>query len=203
VVGRASTWPHHPSRGLDSTGEHVKLQKAGLVGLAAALAAVGIAAPSIAGGNKFDSELSTRECKDMMGATLGTVVLDGPLKLWPPNHKFVAEPVTATDSSGGTESLVITPTVTDAVGGDGGSNHDPDTNAMGEDGTIVGADNGAGGVTAAVELRAERSGKGDGRTYVIAWTAMFDDKTCSSGDEGQTPFVIEVPHDMRGGADWK
>ncbi|MDP3710902.1 MAG: hypothetical protein Q8R60_00270 [Mycobacteriales bacterium] len=176
----------------------MKLQKAGLVGLAAALAAVGIAAPSIAGGNKYTAVSDSRDCGDG-----DTVVLNGPLKLWPPNHKFVDEPVTATDADGaGPVELTLMPDVQDASGGDGGSNHDPDFNATSEDGETLVA-TGDGSATAGLQLRAERSGKGDGRTYVINWTAMFDDKTCSSGDEGQTPFVIEVPHDMRGGADWK
>jgi hypothetical protein len=62
---------------------------------------------------------------------------------------------------------------------------------------------GTGSATAALQLRAERYGKGDGRTYTINWTAMFGQKKCSSSDSDQTPFVIEVPHDMGGGADWK
>jgi hypothetical protein len=175
----------------------VIVKKLGVVGVAAALAAVGIAAPSIAGGNKYASVTDSRDCGDG-----DTVALNGPLKLWPPNHKFVSEPVTATDADGaGATEIVLTPVVTDAAGGDGGSNHDPDTNAAGEDGTIVGSGDGA--ATAAMELRAERSGKGDGRTYTINWTAVFDDKECSSSDEDQDPFVVTVPHDMRGGADWK
>jgi hypothetical protein len=59
-----------------------------------------------------------------------------------------------------------------------------------------------------VALRAERSGKGEGRTYVLNWVAQFGDKSCSSStaddsDTNNDPFVITVPHDMRGGADWK
>lgn len=62
--------------------------------------------------------------------------------------------------------------------------------------------------TAGLQLRAERSGEGDGRTYTVAWKAVFDDKTCESSaaadsDPENDPFVITVPHDMRGGADWK
>jgi hypothetical protein len=168
----------------------VIIKKTGLVAMAGAVAAVGIAVPSIAGGNKFDAETSTRDCGDG-----DAVTLVGPLKLWPPNHKFVAEPVTATDADGsGPVTITITPVVTDATGGDGGSNHDPDTNASSEEGTIVGTGDGA--ATAAMELRAERSGRGEGRTYTINWLAQFDDKTC----EGE-PFIITVPHDMGGGND--
>lgn len=173
-------------------------KKAGLVGLTAVLAAVSLAAPGIAGGNKYASVTSTRDCGDG-----DTVALNGPLKLWPPNHKMVAEPVTATDSDGsGPVTITVTPQVDDAVGGDGGAQHDPDFTPTTPGGdTVVGT--GDGSATAGVELRAERSGKGDGRTYTLNWTAEFDDKTCSSSDSGQSPFVITVPHDMRGGADWK
>lgn len=179
------------------------VKKAGLLGLAAVVGALGIAAPGLAGGNKYDATTTTRACGDG-----DTVALQGPLKLWPPNHKMVDEPVTAKDADGaGQVELTLTPTVTDAVGGDGGSQHDPDFNASSSDGkTLVATGNGS--ATAALQLRAERSGKGEGRTYTVAWRAVFDDKTCESSaaadsDPENDPFVITVPHDMRGGADWK
>jgi hypothetical protein len=176
-------------------------KKAGLVGLAALVGALAAAAPSSAGGNKYSDSTVTRDCGDG-----DTVTLVGPLKLWPPNHKFVDEPVTATSGEpADSVTITITPTVTDAVGGDGGAQHDPDTNAS-DEGTIVGT--GTGSATAAVALRAERSGKGDGRTYILNWVAQFGEKSCSSSsaedsDVNNDPFVITVPHDMRGGADWK
>jgi hypothetical protein len=183
------------------------LKKLALVGLAGALAAVGIAAPSIAGGNKYDDVLSTRDCGDG-----DLVVLDGPLKLWPPNHKFVDEPVTATDGSSSktgddasnATTLTLTPTLSDASGGDGGSEHDPDWQlADGTTGDSFMAE-GDPSATAELQFRAERSGKGEGRTYTINWTATFDNgaRRCSSSDSGQSPFLVTVPHDMRGGADW-
>lgn len=173
--------------------------KAGLVGLAAALAAVGLAAPGLAGGNKYASVTDTRDCGNG-----DLVALNGPLTLWPPNHKFVDEPVTATDASGDTVTLTLTPALTDAVGGDGGLQHDPDwqlaDGTTGESFTASGTPS----ATAALQLRAERSGKGEGRTYTINWTATFDNgtKPCTSNDSGQAPFTITVPHDMRGGADF-
>lgn len=177
--------------------------KVGLVGLSAALVAVGFAAPGIAGGNKYSDSTTVRDCGDG-----DTVTLVGPLKLWPPNHKMVNEPITATDSDGaGAVTLTITPTVTDAAGGDGGAKHDPDFNASTTDGKSLVA-TGDGSATAGLQLRAERSGKGDGRTYLVNWVAEFDDKSCSSStaeddNVNNDPFVITVPHDMRGGADWK
>ena len=169
------------------------LKKASLVGLVGLVAAVGVAVPSFAGGNKYASVTDTRDCGNS-----NTVALNGPLKLWPPNHKFVAEPVTATDGSGDNVTLTITPTLTDAAGGDGGAQHNPDWQlADGSTGDSF-MSSGAGSATSELQLRAERSGKGEGRTYTINWTATFDNgsSTCSSTDSGQTPFVITVPHDM-------
>ncbi|HSE54908.1 MAG TPA: hypothetical protein VLB03_04205 [Nocardioidaceae bacterium] len=58
----------------------------------------------------------------------------------------------------------------------------------------------AGDPTAVVpfQLRSERSGKGEGRTYDITADATFDNglKECS------WTIQVVVPHDMRGGADW-
>lgn len=176
-------------------------KKVGLVGLAALVGALAAAVPGSAAGNKFADSTVTRDCGDG-----DTVTLVGPLKLWPPNHKFVDEPVTATSGDpADSVTITITPTVTDATGGDGGPQHDPDTNAS-DEGTIVGT--GTGAATAAVALRAERSGKGEGRTYVLNWVAQFAEKSCSSSsaqdsDPNNDPFVITVPHDMRGGAGWK
>ena len=164
----------------------MKLAKVGVVGVGIA-AAVSIAVPGFAGGNKYAAVEATRDCGD--GDVVNWV---GPIKLWPPNHKFVSETVTAV-AGDSTESVTLTlaPTVTDAVGGDGGPNHDPDYTP--EDPAATGT----GSASVDLNLRAERSGRGDGRTYTIDWVAEFSDKTCTSGDEGQTPFVVTVPHDMR------
>ena len=176
------------------------------VGAGALVLALGVALPTMANnsGNKFDSVTATRDCGDG-----DTVVLVGPEKLWPPNHKFVDEPVTATDgpSSNPADSLSnettisVYPDILDAEGGDGGPQHDPDANAS-QDAPLTA--NGDPSATAALALRAERSGKGDGRTYTINWVATFDNgnKTCSSdpnGDANHQPFTVTVPHDMRGG----
>jgi hypothetical protein len=174
------------------------------VGAGAVVLALGIAVPTMANnsGNKFDSVTATRDCGDG-----DTVVLVGPEKLWPPNHKFVDEPVTATDGPSTTNptdsvsnetSISVYPDILDAEGGDGGPQHDPDANASQEAPLTANGDPSA---TAALALRAERSGKGVGRTYTINWVATFDggNKTCSSSDSDQTPFTVTVPHDMSGG----
>ena len=169
-----------------------------LIGVAGLTLAIGIAVPTLAaGGNKYAATSVTRDCGDN-----DTVVLNGPLKLWPPNHKFVQEEVVATDGDGVSNvTIALTPTVDDAAGGDGGPQHDPDFTPEKPAGS------GSGSATANFQLRAERSGKGDGREYTINWMATFDNgaKSCNSdgSDDNHQPFVITVPHDMSGGADWK
>lgn len=164
----------------------MKIAKGAVIGIGV-VAALGAAVPGFAGGNKYAAVEDDRDCGD--GDVVNWV---GPIKLWPPNHKFVAETVTAV-AGGATEQVTLTlaPTVTDAAGGDGGANHDPDYTP--EDPAATGT----GSASVDLALRAERSGRGDGRTYTIDWVAEFSDKTCTSGDAGQTPFVVTVPHDMR------
>lgn len=150
-------------------------------------AALAVAAPGFAGGNKYDSHTLTRACGDG-----DTVVWNGANTLWPPNHKMVPVSVSANGGKS-TEmvSITVTPTVDDVSGGDGGPQHDPDYTP----GDLTA--NGTGTATEHFELRAERSGQGTGRTYTINWSATFDGKKCASSDQGQTPFSVYVPHDMR------
>jgi hypothetical protein len=171
------------------------------VGAGALVLALGVAVPTMAngGGNKYAAQATTISCDDDQpgGGSGDTVTLNGPLKLWPPNHKFVDEPVTATSgNSNDNVTISLTPTADDAAGGDGGPQHDPDFTPDQP------AGNGTGSATASMQLRAERSGKGDGRTYIIDWTAMFGQRSCTSTDGSHPAFEVTVPHDMRGGADW-
>jgi hypothetical protein len=196
-----------PTRPVHTEEEYqVKVSKPLAVGAVIA-AATGIAMPTLgASGNKYAASTTQFVCKNSTtGATDGTVTLVGPLKLWPPNHKMIDEPVTAqaTDPSNNV-SLTLTPTITDAAGGDGGPQHDPDFNANSSDGKTLTA-MGTGSATAALQLRAERSGKGDGRTYQIDWNVDWGNTDSCSSTDGQgdhAPFIIVVPHDMRGGADF-
>ena len=176
----------------------MKISKPLIVGAVVATA-TGIAFPTLgASGNKYASTESTRTC-----GSDGTVTLVGPLKLWPPNHKMIDEPVTAkANNSSNMVTLTLTPVITDATGGDGGPQHDPDFNANTSDGKSLMA-SGTGSATAGLQLRAERSGNGDGRTYTINWSVNWGNgDSCSSNDSGQTPFVVTVPHDMSGGQDF-
>ena len=173
--------------------------------LGAALAVAAVAGFAFVGpgqadsGNKYEDTTATRDCGDG-----NLVTYAGPLKLWPPNHKLVDASITATEGDAdpldGDVTLTVAPTLTDAVGGDGGPNHDPDWSFPG--GMVS---SGTGSATVDFQLRAERSGKGEGRTYTLDWLATFDNglEECSSMDSGQSPFTVFVPHDMRGGADWK
>ena len=185
----------------------MKVSKHAYIGIGV-VAALGVAMPGFgASGNKYDASTTKFTCSSATGED-GTVTLVGPLKLWPPNHKMVDEPITAqrTAKPGSSVTLTLTPEVADATGGDGGTQNDPDYSATSSDGkTFVATDaNTPGTATAGFQVRAERSGKGDGRTYTINWKVDWGNgDSCASSDSDQAPFVISVPHDMRGGADWK
>ncbi len=160
---------------------------------AMAFAVPGLAGPEFK--NKYqDTTSAPMECDN------GDVTYNGPLKMWPPNHKMQDVSVTAiNDNATEMTSLTITPTVTDVAGGDGGPKHDPDYTPEEPTGS------GNGSATAEFQLRSERSGKGDGRTYTIDWVATFGEEECdsaSSATDDLEPFVVTVPHDMRGGRDW-
>lgn len=146
--------------------------------------------------NKYPDTTASHDCGDG-----DTIDYAGPLKMWPPNHKLQDVLMSATDGSSNPvegqaneTTLMVTVELLDAVGGDGGPQHDPDVfYPVGPAAT--------GDPTAEVpfQLRSERSGKGEGRTYDIRSDATFDNgaKQCS------WTMQVVVPHDMRGGADWK
>lgn len=139
---------------------------------------------------KTSKGTQTRTCSG------GTVKLAGPQVLFPPNHKMVDETGSAVSSNPGAFTTTVTlnaATIEDVSGGDGSPTEGPDSS-----GASMGSDTDGDGTAAApYQVRAERSGKGDGRTYTIAWSAMFrDGSSCSSSDNGQTPFILTVPHDQ-------
>lgn len=100
--------------------------------------------------------------------------------LWPPNHKLVAGQIAGvTDADGDPIALTITGITQDEpVKGVGDGNTSPDA--------IVGA-------AGAFQVRAERSGLGDGRVYRVAFHA-------SDGQGGSCTGVasVGVPHDQGG-----
>jgi len=103
-------------------------------------------------------------------------VTANPNKLWPPNHKMV--PVTvALDASDNCDSVcqIIFVESNEPVNGLGDGNTAPDLIITGD---------------LTVKLRAERSGKGNGRVYTI--TVECAD---SSGNSSTETVTVIVPHD--------
>lgn len=168
--------------------------------------------------NKYESGETKVVCTDGNGNDVGEVVYGGPLKMWPPNHKY--QPVTVTATAYDADDSVQLGTAgthdeyaEDGTEHNGAGNTDNDVNPA--------ADSDGFNKTSAAtahELRSERSGRGDGRTYTLDWEATFRDDdggretvVCGSRDinedeaamEDRAAFQVEVPHDMRCGADWK
>jgi hypothetical protein len=157
-----------------------------VVGLVGAFAFVGPGQADSSFKNKYPGGEHSQTCD--RGDVITYV---GPEMLWPPNHKLQDVLFIATNNGADTSTtLAVTSDVTDEVGGDGGPAHDPDF--------IPGADgSGSGEATVPAQIRSERSGKGEGRTYTIHAAATFDMIPCTKD------FIVTVPHDMGGGADWK
>ena len=180
------------------------LAAAGVLG-ASAFAAGGIAGPEYK--NQYPSKSDEKACGDAAtdGGDADTITWFGPDQMWPPNHKLQTIPVAAiSDDEGDEITLRITGNfVEEGVGGDGGSNHDPDVMfspfIVEGDNPMVGYDTNGGDEPTPGEavvdalLRAERSGRNgpDGvRTYTLDIVATFD------GEECQWTKVVTVPHDM-------
>ena len=97
-------------------------------------------------------------------------------KLWPPNHQMVAVSITGVSDPDNNATITIT-----------GVTQDEPTSGLGDGDTPIDAviDGGT------VLLRAERSGKGDGRVYRISFTAS-DLEGSSSG-----MVKVVVPHSVK------
>lgn len=121
-----------------------------------------------------------------------TYVTIDPETIWPPNHKWQPVDVTITDESGDMVSIdVVGVTVNDAEGGDG--NTETDFRGVDADAAM-----GEGTATAVVEVRAERSGRGVGRDYVIEYEGNSSDGSMCNGT-----LTASVPHDRGQGAEHK
>ncbi|MHA7297681.1 vWA domain-containing protein [Pseudarthrobacter sp. MDT3-1] len=103
--------------------------------------------------------------------------------IWSPNHRMVGVKIVGlTDPDGDPLKLTVTGVTQDEpVNGPGDGNTSPDA-AIGTDGSSV-------------QIRAERSGTGDGRVYAIAITATDGEGATCSGT-----VRASVPHDQRGAA---
>ena len=100
-----------------------------------------------------------------------------PDNLWPPNHKMISVEVqvSATDNCDDTPICkIITVESDEPINGPGDGNTDPDWEITGD---------------LTLQLRAERSGKGDGRSYII--TVACDDV---SGNTSNGTVTVDVPH---------
>jgi hypothetical protein len=101
-------------------------------------------------------------------------VTANPAVLWPPNHKMITVQVHAnvTDTCGAATWKIIS--VTSTVDAKGSGHTSPDWQITGDH---------------TVKLRAERSGKGSGRIYIITIKA-----TDLSGNTTLTIVTVTVPH---------
>ncbi|MBI5050383.1 MAG: DUF3344 domain-containing protein [Nitrospirae bacterium] len=102
--------------------------------------------------------------------------------IWPPNHKFVDVGIVGvTDPDGDPVIITITTITSDeptaTIKGAGGITHAPDAMGVG---------------TSTANLRAERSGLGNGRVYEISFIAN-DGK----GGKSKGKVQVRVPHDIR------
>jgi hypothetical protein len=159
--------------------------------LAASLGLIG--SVGAAPGNKYPSATQEHECDDEGEHLLQLV---GAPKLWPPNHKYQDYTLKAIGHEGDEIMLEFEGAHEEVdENGDemnGAGNTDTDVNPP------AGMDTDTGEVSIPLQMRAERSGRGDGRTYDILATAEFSDGT----EPCIHTFQVQVPHDMRGGRDW-
>jgi alpha-tubulin suppressor-like RCC1 family protein len=102
--------------------------------------------------------------------------------LWPVNGKLVAVTLGgATDPDGDAVAITVT-----------GVTQDEPTNGLGDGDTAPDARLGTGPAANTVELRAERSGTGDGRVYRVAFAAADP-----SGARCTGTVIVEVPHNQQ------
>jgi len=112
-----------------------------------------------------------------------------PDMLWPPNHKMVdiVAIVTVSDVCDATPSVVLTSITSDEPDNTHGTPWDAGDGNTDND---IQADN-IGTEDYEFQLRAERCGTEDGRTYTITYTA-----TDESGNSASASATVVVPHDM-------
>ena len=101
--------------------------------------------------------------------------------LWPPNHTMVPIQILgATDADGDAIKIAVSDI-----------HQDEPTSGLGDGDTPV---DGGGIGTSTPSVRAERSGKGDGRVYYISFTV-----TDTLGGSCKGTVTVGVPHDQKGG----
>lgn len=120
---------------------------------------------------------NVNQCPDCSAAAASAA------KLWPPNHKMVDVQVQGVSDPQGQATTIRVDGIV----------QDEPTDDLG-DGSFCADAAGVGSATA--QLRAERSGLGDGRVYHVAFTATDPDGYACSGE-----VTSCVPHDMGQGAE--
>lgn len=170
--------------------------------------AVASVVPTAVAGPQHKNRYSNTEqvvhpCTGSDDRPAGTVTYNGPLKLWPPNHKYNNATVTWADEDSGDDINVAFSATHDQYDGDTGAEEkgagntaDDITPAAGQDILATGS------YTQAFKIRAERSGRfKQGRTYTIHYDVTFSDSDDDNSSEDATlcsgDFKITVPHDMR------
>ncbi len=131
-------------------------------------------------GNQFDPNTANNSSKartTLNHNPVCTAVTAGP-DLWPPNHKLRTITLTgATDPDGDPIVWAVA-----------GVTQDEPTNGLGDGDTPIDAVLGSGN---SLQVRAERSGLGDGRVYRIAYTV-----TDGRGGSCTSVATVGVPHDQ-------
>jgi hypothetical protein len=124
--------------------------------------------------NEFAEAVVTDETPPVIEVTLD------PDTLWPPNHKLVdiVATVVATDNCGGVNTVLSSIVSDEPENGTGDGDTTPD---------VAGAELNTPDLD--FQLRAERAGLEDGRTYTVTYTAED-----GSGNETGDSATVEVPH---------
>ncbi len=163
------------------------------------LVAAGLVAFAAVGPVGASSGQPDRDCGN------GTISFSGPDSAWPPNHKAVAESITY---SGGTFGDTLNTAGSDDEEAQDAEGNYTEENGAGHTDTATDVDprsasstvNESGDdVTNTHAIRAERSGRGDGRTYTLSYEVDNAAGLQICADS----FAVDVPHDMGGGNDNK
>ena len=142
----------------------------GALALAISIVVISGQAPAVAGHDDPNNDHP-----DCSGVTAS------PSELWPPNHKFHDVTLTgATDPDGDAVTYeILSVTQDEPVNDEGDGDTAPDARWTSSKDTV--------------QLRAERSGGGDGRVYQLIYVAQdVHGHTCSG------TATVSVPHDRRG-----
>lgn len=185
----------------------MKLRATKLLAGATALGLM-VAAPAVADGDGDHDPKEARSTAQSQEDVCSENDLDvdfvGDRTLWPPNHKY--SPLTIVATNDGTTDISLTTTIThdeylaDYVPSDGDEEQPEEQgsgNTIDDARPFMTMDTEASPNENTHEVRAERSGRGDGRTYTIDVMANDGDSSC----EGS--ITVETPHDMGNGAENK